>query len=185
MRELTRSFVINQPRRAAELLSRSDVVEGAQTELLSASDRVIVFEVRFDPPPKVHLPGYPDETVRIAIRLRDGRPFTVPIGPPSRGWLHRNVMLSDESLRLALEARRTIRWEFLLGSLCLEYDLDPDSLRWSWDDGFDSFVRIVQRHLWFEEYWRRTGAWPVEDTPHEPRFDGRPHPIRTPELRAS
>jgi hypothetical protein len=76
-------------------------------------------------------------------------------------------------------------WLHLLGALCLEFPEDPQWLRWSWRDGLDTYLQMVQRHLLAEEVARRFGSWPVEDAPHGFRSDGKPHPIRTARLRAA
>lgn len=185
MRSMSQDLVSQHPTRCAQLLTLSDDVANTSVRVLSDTAQAVVFDVCFGPPPPTQLPDYPRETVRIALRRADDRPFAVPIGPNNRRWLHRNERIDDERLHSAVAARVALPWEWLLGSLCLEYDQDPAHLRWSWGDGFDAFIRIVQRHLWFEEYWRRTGVWPVEDVPHEPRLDGRRHPVLTPELMAS
>jgi hypothetical protein len=65
----------------------------------------------------------------------------------------------------------------LVGGLCLWYPDDPTQLKWSWQNGLDDFVRILQRHLWFEESWRRMGDWPVEEAPHGRRPDNTSHPV--------
>ena len=108
--------------------------------------------------------GYPIETVRIA-QFADPRhvvPYAFPIGP-SRTWHHRYAQQVEIGH---------------YGQLCLWYPYDPARLVWNWSRGLVGFVAIAQRHLWFEEYYRRTGFWPVEDAPHGHRADNRPHPVR-------
>lgn len=50
-----------------------------------------------------------------------------------------------------------------MGALCLWYPRDPSHLRWGWVDGLDTYLRLVQRHLWSEEYCRRHNHWPADD----------------------
>jgi hypothetical protein len=64
------------------------------------------------------------------------------------------------------------------------YPRDPPHLQWAWIDGFDEYLRIVQRHLWNEEYWRRFDEWPIEDVPHGESLSGEPHPILDPSWRS-
>jgi hypothetical protein len=65
----------------------------------------------------------------------------------------------------------------------LWYPDDPPHLKWTWGAGIGEYLRIVQRHLWNEEFWRRFSYWPTEDTPHGLGFGGKPHPILDPMLQ--
>ena len=51
--------------------------------------------------------------------------------------------------------------------------LDHRALRWEWNDGLEQYVLRLQRHLFFEEFNRREGHWPVEDAPHGHTGHGR------------
>lgn len=177
------AHVHSNPHGCADWLSDAGVVGGVAVTVALSDGRVTVFDVRFEPPPAEHLPGYPAEHLRVTV-CADGRVYAVPVAGDERVWLHRYDHYTVKEF-LALPRSMTIPWESLLGPLCLEYPDDPAQLRWHWDDGLDAYLRVVQRHLWFEEYWRRHGAWPVEDAPHGHRPDGRPHPITTPELRSA
>jgi hypothetical protein len=173
--------VRRDPDGCSRWLTESGVVDGAAIVVALHDTKITVFDVRFEPPPPDHLPGYPAEPVRVTVRA-DGAIFAVPVGADDRAWLHRypHYLITEV---LGLPRTRPIPWEHLLGPLCLEYPADPAHLRWHWRDGIDAYLRIVQRHLWCEEYWRRHRTWPVEDAPHGHRPDGRPHPIVTPTLR--
>jgi hypothetical protein len=150
----------------------------AQVELLRCDSGLTTFDVRFGTPEQIS--DYPDENVRVVVR-EDRKIFAVPVCDSGRTWNHRNRLLTiTEILRVG---HQPLPWECLLGSLCLWYPKDPPHLRWSWHHGLDAYLRIVQRHLWKEEYFRRTGLWVGEDAPHGERADGKPHPILTPELR--
>lgn len=173
--------VRRSPEGCSRWLSRSGVVGGVNVVVVLHNTDLCVFDVRYEPPPPHHLPSYPAEHARITVRT-DGRVFAVPVGSCERAWLHRYPRYSCSEL-LTLHRRTEVHYELLLGSLCLEYPRDPEHLRWQWSDGIDAYFRIVQRHLWSEEYWRRHGAWPVEDVPHGHLPDGRPHPIKTTTLR--
>ena len=175
--------VRRNPDECSRWLTVSGVVGGVNVTVARSDIGLTVFDVRFEPPPPEHLPGYPAERVRVTVRA-NGDIFAVPIGDDDRAWLHRYPRLSISELLTAPKSAK-ILWEHLLGPLCLEYPKDPDRLRWHWSDGIDAYVRIVQRHLWCEEYWRRHGAWPVEDTPHGHRPNGLPHPITNTALRAA
>lgn len=112
----------------------------------------VVFDAAFEPPTAFADEGYPIEHARIGLP-KNGIPHALPIGP-KRQWKHRNGTMGD---------------------LCLWFAGDLRSLRWEWADGFGAFVAMVHRHLFFEEMWRRTGSWPVEDAPHGPGE----HPLGT------
>lgn len=114
------------------------------------------------------LVGFDDERARVSV-LPDTRVLTYPLGE-LRDWKHRNPSpMGPEFGHLA-------------GDLCLFYPGDPRALRWEWADGFIAYLARVQRHLYFEEQWRRTGNWPVEDAPHgEPVHNA--HPLETKFMR--
>lgn len=163
-------------------LTSGGVVAGTKVEVALHDAALTIFDVRFAPP-GAELPGYPAEHMRVTVTA--GREvFAVPVKGERRQWLHRYPHL--DAAEIARWPRgQHIAWEQLLGPLCLWYPGDPAHLRWSWRDGLDAFFRIVQRHLWFEEHWRRWGTWPVEDAPHGWSDDGLPHPILTSELKSA
>lgn len=176
-------YVRRKPRDCARWLSTAGVVGGAEVTVVLHDLRATTFNVRFESPTLPELLDYPAEQVRITVRP-NGKVLAVPAGGDAREWLHRYPRSSISAL-LALPRSATMPWEFIVGALCLEYPNDPDHLRWQWSDGIDAYLRVVQRHLWYEEYWRRHGSWPVEDAPHGERPDGYPHPILTPELQVA
>ncbi|MFF8805551.1 hypothetical protein [Streptomyces omiyaensis] len=56
-------------------------------------------------------------------------------------------------------------------ALCLWYPYDPEERRWTSEKGLLDLLGIVERHLFLEHCWRRTGGhaggdWIVEDAPH-------------------
>ena len=175
--------VRQSPQTCIRWLNESGTVDGMDVTVVIHNSRLTIFDVRFEPPPPWGLPGYPPQRVRVVVR-DGGQTLAVPAPNDDREWLHRYPRLSIRQI-LARPKSTPIPWEELLGSLCLEYPKDPNHLRWGWSDGIDAYLRIVQRHLWCEEYWRRHGSWPVEDAPHGNRPDGRPHPIKTPSLRVA
>lgn len=107
--------------------------------------------------------GYPIETVNVVIG-RDGIIRAIPKSGTGRRWRHRNSIF-DIHL-----------------DLCLWDPTDPSAIRWVWEDGLEEYVRIVSRHLIYEEFYRRHGRWPVEESPHGSSPTGR-WPIRTAEMR--
>lgn len=128
----------------------------------------VVVDVTFDPPPELAGAGYGAERGRVSV-WPDGTVLAFPLGPERR-WRHRQPSpLGPAFGKLA-------------GELCLYYPDDPRALQWAWEDGFDQYVTRVHRHLFFEEFWRRNGQWPVEEAPH-----GQPpvgvHPIRTARMK--
>ena len=165
--------VRSDPLEVCRWLRESGSVSGAAASVVLAVAALTVFEVVFDAPTTPQLRGYPAEEVRVTA-FADRQVVTVPVGDPERSWRHRypariSAVGSD--------------WEIALGGLCLWYPMDPAHLQWHWRDGFDADLQVVQRHLWFEEYYRRRKKWPVEEAPHGESLDGRPHPILTPTLR--
>ena len=176
-------LVRGHPHACIRWLNESCAVDGMDISVVRHNNRLTIFDVRFEPPPPWGLPGYPPERVRIVVRA-NGDTFSVPAASDKREWQHRYPRLSIRRI-LAWPKSTPIPWENLLGSLCLEYPGDPDHLRWDWSDGIDAYLRIVQRHFWCEEFWRRHGSWPVEDAPHGHRPDGRPHAIKSPSLRVA
>ena len=138
-------------------------------EVLAWDNSMTMLEFVFKPALELAAHGFPTETARL-VQLVDGRhpdPYAFPIGP-TRTWHHRYPLTPEHGC---------------FGQLCLWYPLDPPHLRWSWPEGILALVSIVRRHLWFEEQYRRSGTWPVEDAPHAHARDGRPHPILTPALQ--
>jgi hypothetical protein len=167
----------DDPEACAHWLSNGADLWGIEVEVLDAAGPVTAFEVVFSPPPA--MADYPDERVIIALRS-DQAIASVPVGP-TRTWEHRFPRYTvDDILRYGSQK---LAWKSLLGGLCLWYPQDPEHLKWTWSDGLDAYLRIVQRHVWLEEHFRRHGVWVGEDVPHGERDDGQPHPILTPELR--
>lgn len=102
--------------------------------------------IRVRPSPELARMGYPVEDLLIYLGPSDLysiRPAWRS-GDWSRGFEHRN---GD-------------------GSLCLEMPEDPPDRQWSPANGLESLVYNGARHMWFEESYRRTGKWPIEDAPH-------------------
>lgn len=158
-------------------LNEHPLLFGTTLEVARDDPNLTMLTAEFAPHPD--LVGYPIERVNIVIRA-DGAVYAVPIDPDQRPWEHR---YPPTPLNQIVGAQARIDWHFLLGALCLWYPADPPHLRWSWADGIDNLLRLVQKHLWSEEYFRRTHRWPGEDAPHGRRADGQPHPVQSPELR--
>jgi len=150
-------------------------VAGATLTVMVHSDMLTVFEATFEPSAIPALAGYPVERARISV-FADGQVVAVPVADPARTWEHRYPT--------RFTAVGDGDWTIAFGGLCLWFPGDPPHLRWDWSKGLDDFVRIVQRHLWTEEYCRRNRRpWPVEDAPHGGPLAGKTHPILTPSLR--
>lgn len=128
----------------------------------------VVLDLTLHPLPEFAAAGYRRERARISVR-RDGKLFAFPLGL-SRRWKHRELSPLGGD------------FGWLGAELCLWYPADPRPLRWDWPDGFEQYVTRVHRHLFFEEYWRRTGHWPVEDAPHGDSADGA-HPVLSRQMR--
>jgi hypothetical protein len=121
-----------------------------------------VVEVDLWPLPALRRAGYPMTYARISV-LADGDVWTFPRHAAGLRFLHRELMPP--------------------GLLCLQWRDDDPALQWMWDDGFEDLVGRVHRHLCWEEYWRRTGKWPVEDAPHGTVVPARPVTAATEEAR--
>lgn len=156
--------VLANPGVVAEGLQSMDCVDSASV-VAHSEDRVTIRLVLLphDPTGIFIAQGYPVETVQVVVRS-DGRIRAVPKSGRGRRWKHRNSL------------------DGILLDLCLWDPHDPEEIRWSWDDGLEAYIRIVARHLIYEELWRRTDLWPVEDSPHGTPPDGA-WPIRTSEMR--
>lgn len=128
----------------------------------------VVFDMSFTPLPELAAADYGEERGRVSIRPC-GDIYAFPLGP-DRTWRH------------CKPSKLGARFGHLAGELCLWYPNDPRSLQWAWDDGLDQYVTRVYRHLFYEEYYRREGKWPVEDAPHADPANGA-HPIRSAFMR--
>lgn len=140
---------------------------GTSVDRAASPHNGVVFDLTFQP--LEGLEEFEPERARVSISPQ-AAVFAFPLGERPRRWKHRNPS--------------PMGYEFgdLAGELCLYYPGDPRALRWEWDDGLVEFVSRVHRHLFFEEHWRRTGSWPVEDAPHgAPDADA--HPIKTAFMR--
>jgi hypothetical protein len=89
--------------------------------------------------------GFRSERIRL-LATAERRVHVVPWQADKREWKHRNPTA--------------------MGELCLWCPDDDAALTWQWSDGLPDLITITHRHLQYEEYWRRTGNWPVEDAPH-------------------
>jgi hypothetical protein len=157
--------VLQRPDRVAELV-RSNMY-GTYVNRWARCHGGVIFDLTFRALP--NLTDFPDERARVSVRP-DGEVYAFPLGPSPRRWQHRQPSPLGPG------------FGHLAADLCLFYPGDPRSLRWEWPDGLIAYIVRVQRHLFFEEHWRRTGNWPVEDAPHgEPAVDV--HPIETKFMR--
>jgi hypothetical protein len=129
----------------------------------------VAIDFTFAPLPEFAAHDFGAERGRISVRPH-GQLLAFPLGSGERRWKHRNPSPLGPD------------FDQLAGDLCLWYRQDPRGLRWEWDDGFEQYVTRVHRHLFFEEYWRRTGEWPVEDAPHGDPTAG-VHPVRTRQMK--
>jgi hypothetical protein len=128
----------------------------------------VVLDMSFTPLPELAVAGYDGERGRVSIHP-NADIYAFPLGA-DRTWHHRNPSPLGQ------------QFGHLAGELCLWYPNDPRALRWGWDDGLEQYVTRVYRHLFYEEYYRREGEWPVEDAPHADPVNGA-HPIRSAFMR--
>lgn len=161
-----------KPHDCCLLMKRTGAVSYFDIATAAHTAGVTIFDVEFLAPEQ--LPDYPNERARISV-LADSSIAAVPIGDPDRTWHHRYPRWSIPQITQC--AGGLLPWLSVVGGLCLWYPSDPRARRWAWDDGFDAYVLLVQRHLWAEEFYRRHSHWPAEDAPHGERPDGKPHSL--------
>lgn len=156
--------VIASPNSVAEALEALECVDSISVERVR-KDRIVFQAVLlpYDPDGVFISQNYPIETVNIVI-CPSGQIYSIPKSGRGRSWKHRNYLCNVPT------------------HLCLWYPHDPTELCWSWKDGLKEYVRIVARHLIYEEYCRRTDQWPLEDAPHGHPPEGSSWPIVTPEM---
>lgn len=161
-----RRDIIHDPEAVCRAV-RTTLPPGSTLTVATHNRALTVLEAAIVPPVEFAAHGFPTEIVRISLIAGTEAPIAVPVGP-RRDWCHRYLDLDNGGL---------------YGQLCLWYPTDPPHLRWTWDNGFESFVHLVLRHLIFEEHCRRNGTWPGHEAPHGHQADGSPHPV-PPELAA-
>lgn len=139
--------------RDSEAVGRSlqSRIYGLSRVTSSVDDMLTALKLKLEPWPAMMAEHYPVEVVHIWIR-RGGDIVAVPNRAGDRTWRHLNGGLVQ--------------------TLCLWYPEDERGLRWEWSDGLEGYVTIVHRHLMGEEYFRRHGRWPWDETPH----GNGPHP---------
>jgi hypothetical protein len=159
--------VLQDPQRALRVLQEQ--LFGVTVDRAHATRRgSVVIDMTFAPLPELAGARYDPERARISVQP-NGHIYSFPLGS-ERAWHHRYPSPLGE------------KFGHLAGELCLWYPSDPRWLRWEWSDGLEQFVTRVYRHVFYEEYYRREGHWPVEDAPHNDPPDGA-HPIRTAWMR--
>lgn len=169
--------VRSDPRYFCDWVAVERRVSGAELTVLANGPVLTILGVAFEPPADPALSDYPVEQVRVSV-FADRQVVTVPVGRSGRAWKHRYPV--------ELSAVSTGEWLFALGGLCLWYPDDPPHLQWRWSKGLDDYLRIVERHVHYEEFCRRNRCpWPVEDAPHGFPADGVAHPVRSLDLRRS
>ena len=180
MIRFTFDYVRGNPQGCCRELVQSGAVSYVNLVTVLHTDGITVFDVAFEP--AVELKGYPVEQVKVSV-LADSSIAAVPVGESGRPWHHRYPRCSIQEIIQSRDG--PVHWLSVVGGLCLWYPGDPPAWRWTWDQGFDTYLQLVQRHTWAEEYYRRHGEWPVEDAPHGERPDGNPHPFDPALLRCA
>lgn len=161
---LSLNQVLADPAAAARQLEAANHLWRCTVMVAAPSSVMLRLVLRPNPPFDDH--GYPVECVWLALHADGLIAAILPDDGAGRRWKHRYPG------RFSMWPPR----QRYCGTLCLHYPEDPPALRVSWDDGLASIVMVVHRHLLFEEWWRRTGRWPVEDAPHG-HAEHRPHPV--------
>lgn len=158
------TYVLENPGVVSRVLE--DALFGVLADrVLVTRDGGAVVDFTFSPLPELKASGYLNERARISIRP-DGSIYAFPLGP-ERPWKHRQP---SPLAGLAMG--------HFAAELCLYYPGDPIGLKWTWAHGLEQYVTRVHRHLFYEEFYRREGYWPIEDAPHhEP--SAVVHPVRT------
>lgn len=127
-----------------------------QGTVLIAAPSSVILRLVLRPTPPFDRNGYPVECVWLALHADGLIAAVLPDGGAGRRWKH----VYPGTFSMWPPHRRD------RGTLCLYYPHDPEALRVTWADGLAGIVLVVHRHLLFEEWWRRTDQWPVEDAPH-------------------
>lgn len=144
--------LLDEPKLVVDALTDTDRlvfgVERADVVLHDAGG--VVVELVLAPWEPAARAGFPHERVRLLATTRSDV-WVIPQDADDRRWKHR--MPDDVASGHFRE-------------LCLWRPGDDPALVWQWVDGLVDLLSIVHRHLHYEEYWRRTGEWPVEDAPH-------------------
>jgi hypothetical protein len=153
---ITAEDCLGRPDWVLERLQRDCSYVGSATA--TDADDGVVFVVELLPLRDLEPHGFEPETVRVLVR--DDEQVFALVPTDGRKWKH------------------TYDGFYF----CLWFPDDPPQLKWDWSKGFATYLWILDRHVLYEEQWRRSGEWPVEDAPHG-RGTTR-HEIRTPRLRA-
>jgi len=93
---------------------------------------------------RMEVPHYEPRDVRIAFEDWQRIPKVTCDGPPSSP--HR----------------------YADGSLCMWYPHDPPERKWVFEDGLLMLLNVIQRHLFWEAWWRETDEWLGDEAPHGP-----------------
>jgi len=141
----------------------ADVWGLTECTLLWANRGAVAYRLQLEPWLALRDEGYPTERVGLMVAA-DGNVYATPHQADGRAWRHRYSWQAS-----------------MFGQLCLWDPSDPAALRWDWQDGLVSFVTIVHRHLQAEEFARRHGVWPAEDSPHGAGL----RPLRTEQMRSA
>jgi hypothetical protein len=145
--------LFSNPRAAAERLAgRQGPAYVNDVRLRYHDDQLVAFDVVMKPLKATAAEGYPVETVTLYISHIHG--FACPPVDDKRAWEHTLGPLTPGSK---------------IVPLCLWYPDDPFELRWMPHQPIEHLLGIVHRHLQAEEYFRRTGRWPVAEAPHGAR----------------
>lgn len=148
--------VLRDPR-AVRVRLLDEVWGLSESTLLWADVASVGYRLQLEPWVALCEQGYPTERVGLLV-LAEGSVFATPHGDDERPWRHRLGWAASD-----------------FRELCLWNPTDAPALRWTWDDGLVAYVSLVHRHLQAEEFARRYGVWPAEDSPHGPG----PHPVQS------
>jgi hypothetical protein len=129
----------------------------SQCTLLWGEAASVGYLLQLEPWVELRDQAYPTERVALLV-LGTGSVFATPHDQGERPWRHRYGWAASD-----------------FRELCLWDPTDAPALRWTWADGLVAYVSLVHRHVQAEEFARRHGAWPAEDSPHGPG----PHPVQT------
>jgi hypothetical protein len=149
--------VLCDPHGVAGRLLEAGIYGLTEVDVRVTDRECVILRLTLEPWAQMAELGYPTERVSVLVQ-KSGWICAVPLDQ-GRIWAH--------------------RYGPPLRELCLWFPEDSLSLRWTWDQGLVSYVRIVHRHLQAEECWRRHGFWPAEDAPH----GAGPHAVQSLELR--
>jgi hypothetical protein len=112
--------------------------------------------------------GVPVRVVKPDRRHRGGFAVAVTVTPPDMPACRVHIVFAQggEVPGVHVDGPIDSPHRYDDGGLCMWYPHDPPGHRWTRRDGARALLGQVVAHLVREEWWRRTGEWIGDETPH-------------------